>query len=672
MNDGEYRLGYRSDIEGLRAIAVLLVVSAHAALPGLAGGFVGVDVFFVLSGFLITGLLVREISTTGRLRFVDFYVRRLRRLLPALAVMLLVVCVLAALLLGPAEQQDQADAAGAAALWLSNVHFAFAKLDYFSADTQTNLFLHTWSLGVEEQFYLVWPLLLIWLLPDQTFAKGVLRLKIGICVVMVVSLTLCVWLTYVAPQLAFYMMPMRAWQFSIGALTWLFFNQYGKHETWQPHYRWAMVMRGVGWLGLAMILVAGIAFNTHMPYPGAYASLPTLGAVFVLAAGSAASVGGVGRLLSWRPLQALGRISYSWYLWHWPVLLLGTVVADSGAMSYRLLAIAISLMLAMASYQWVEEPVRHQRRLLTYGRKTLLLAIAMMALGDLSAALWNTRTSVRMDSPELRRFTKARIDSPIIYGMGCDDWYSSDEVKPCTFGAANAPHTVVLMGDSIAGQWFPAVSRIFGNSDWRLLVLTKSSCPMVDEPFFYERIGREYGECDRWRDRSLTYLNTIKPDVVLISTVGTNGFSEREWVDGTTRVLSRLGKASRHVFILRSTPNLPFNGPACLAAHLGRPKWLGSTFSCGAMLNDPHANRVFQWIQRAAGGFSNVSTIDLNDEICPERICTAERQGQVVFRDTQHLTASFAASLAPILEKRMSGMYPMSGESNISDLPVSH
>lgn len=672
MNDGEYRLGYRGDIEGLRAIAVLLVVSAHAGLPGLAGGFVGVDVFFVLSGFLITGLLVREISTTGHLRFVDFYVRRLRRLLPALAVMLLVVCAFAALLLGPAEQRGQADAAGAAALWLSNVHFAFTRLDYFSADTQTNLFLHTWSLGVEEQFYLVWPLLLIWLLPDRTFAKGVSRLKIGICVVMVVSLALCVWFTYAVPALAFYMMPMRAWQFSAGAMTWLFFNRYGTHDTWQPRYRWAMVMRGGGWAGLAMILAAGLAFNTRMPYPGAYALIPTLGAVGVLAAGSVVSFGGVGRLLSWRPMQALGRISYSWYLWHWPVLLLAAVVADSSAMSYRLLAIVVSLMLAMASYRWVEEPVRHQQRLLAHGRKTLLLAVAVMMLGNVSATHWDTLTSVRSDSPELRRFTRARIDSPVIYGMGCDDWYNSDEMKPCMFGAANAAHTVVLMGDSIAGQWFPAIARIFSNSDWRVLVLTKSSCPMVNAPFFYERIGREYGECDRWRDRSLTYLSTIKPDAVLISTVATNGFSEKEWVDGTASVLNRLSKASGHVFILRSTPYLPFNGPACLAVHQSRPKWLGSTSSCISALNDPHADMVFQWIQRATDSFPNVSTIDLSDEICPGQICSAERQGQIVFRDTQHLTASFAASLAPALEKRMDIAHAMPSAANIPDSSVRH
>ncbi len=150
MKGHDYRLGYRADLEGLRAVAILLVVAVHAGVPWLRGGFVGVDVFFVLSGFLITGLLVQEVSDTGRLRFAEFYVRRLRRLLPALLVMLLVVGALAALLLAPAEQREQSSAAAMAALWLSNIHFAFARLDYFAPGTETNLFLHTWSLGVEE------------------------------------------------------------------------------------------------------------------------------------------------------------------------------------------------------------------------------------------------------------------------------------------------------------------------------------------------------------------------------------------------------------------------------------------------------------------------------------------------------------------------------------------
>ena len=221
MNGHEYRLGYRADLEGLRAMAILLVVAAHAGIPGLAGGFIGVDVFFVLSGFLITGLLTQEVATTGHIRFIDFYVRRLRRLLPALLVMVLAVVALTFLLLSPQEQRDQLPAAAMSTVWASNIHFALARLDYFSPGTETNLFLHTWSLAVEEQFYLVWPALLAWLL-GRNNTQGAVRLKTGMWSVLVASLVACVLLTRTEPLLAFYMMPLRAWQFAAGALVCLY------------------------------------------------------------------------------------------------------------------------------------------------------------------------------------------------------------------------------------------------------------------------------------------------------------------------------------------------------------------------------------------------------------------------------------------------------------------
>lgn len=213
---------FRSDIEGLRAIAILLVVAAHAGVPWLAGGFIGVDVFFVLSGFLITGKLVHEATTTGRIQLLPFYVRRLRRLLPALLMMLLVVGVASRWLLSPAALGEQFLTAQMAALWLSNWYFALGNLDYFAPGSETNLYLHTWSLGVEEQFYLVWPALVLWLLARDG-ERGIARLRIGMWAVLLASLLACIALTRTAPLLAFYMMPLRAWQFAAGALVWLMF-----------------------------------------------------------------------------------------------------------------------------------------------------------------------------------------------------------------------------------------------------------------------------------------------------------------------------------------------------------------------------------------------------------------------------------------------------------------
>ncbi|MEW9571150.1 acyltransferase family protein [Rhodanobacter sp. Si-c] len=652
MKGHEYRLGYRADLEGLRAVAILLVVAVHAGVPWLRGGFVGVDVFFVLSGFLITGLLVQEVSGTGRLRFAEFYVRRLRRLMPALLLMLLVVGVLAALLLAPAEQREQSSAAAMAALWLSNVHFAFARLDYFAPGTETNLFLHTWSLGVEEQFYLIWPALLVWLLGHDG-ERGIARLKVGMLAVLLASLATCVLLTYKAPQLAFYMMPMRAWQFAAGALVWLFFkapkaptdSSLGRNRPGWLH--------AAGWLGLVLIALAGTLFSAYIPYPGAYALLPTLGAAGVVAAGCVATQPtGVSRLLSWRPLQWIGGISYSWYLWHWPILLLGHAVTGSDAPIYRACWVLLSLSLACLSCACIESPIRNRQEWLARPRMAIFGALALMLVANSLCLRWYNQADERMKSPAMQRYVMAHGDAPVIYGMGCDDWYASDRVRICAFGPANAPHTAVLMGDSHAGQWFPAVAKAFDRPGWRLLVLTKSACPMVDEPFFYARIGKEYMVCTTWRAHALEKVVALKPDVLLLGSAEYD-FTREQWIDGTARVLAALSPATGHIYILRDTPLLPFDGPNCLAGHEGRPAWLGRQHACTAPAVDPRAEQVYRWLEQAAARFTNVSTLDLDPQVCPGGTCSAERGGLVVFRDSQHLTGSFAASIGSVLAQKL-------------------
>jgi len=654
MSANEYRLGYRGDIEGLRAVAILLVVAAHAGVPWLAGGFVGVDVFFVLSGFLITGLLVQEITSTGRLQLIDFYVRRLRRLLPALLVMLVVVSLLATLLLAPAAQRDQASAAAMAAVWLSNIHFAFAGLDYFAAGTETNLFLHTWSLGVEEQFYLIWPILLVGLLNFRRDAgRGVERLGRAMLLIIVLSLAACIVLIRMAPPLAFYMMPLRAWQFSAGALVWLYFKgpMNERADTSRLSRPW-MLSRPLGWLGLAMIVAAGLLFNANMAYPGFYAVLPTLGAMLVIAAGTQSDRAGVVRYLSWRPLQWIGRVSYSWYLWHWPILLLGRAVTPLDRPAYRAAWIALSLVLAVVSHVCIERPIRGQKLWLTHRRMAVLGALALMVVANVLCIRWYNHASDWMQRPEQQRYAHAHADAPAIYAAGCDDWYHSDQVRICSFGPADAGHTAVLMGDSIAGQWFPAVAEWAGKSGWRVLVVTKSSCPMVDQPIFYARIGRMYTECATWREHALQQVASIKPDLVLMGSVSTYEFTQAQWIDGTTSVLKAIAGSSGHVYLLRGTPHLPFDGPDCLAANSGRPDWLGLPSACSAAYHDEQNEHVYEWLQQASRSFANVSVIDLNDSICPHGTCDAERNGVVVFRDSQHMTATFAALLGGVLGRQ--------------------
>jgi peptidoglycan/LPS O-acetylase OafA/YrhL len=659
-----YRLGYRTDIEGLRAIAILLVVAAHAKVTWLAGGFIGVDVFFVLSGYLITGLLVREIEATGNLRFAEFYARRFRRLLPGLLLMLVGTSILAYLLIAPGDQSAQANAAASAAAWISNLYFTYSDSGYFTPTANTNLFLHTWSLGVEEQFYLVWPLVVIFGLNFglKTELESSNRRR---C--FLVFVTLCfssfiasIWLMRNDPISAFFMMPPRAWQFSLGAIAWLWLGK-SQHESpktplqrkYFEEMRRASNSAAFGWLGLLAIVYSAFRLDTNTPYPGAWALLPSIGTVMVLVSGTHSHANGVGKLLSTRLMQMIGHVSYSWYLWHWPILLLGATVLDFESAATRFSLILLSLVLAVLSNSMVENPIRRCTRLIARPRLAVAgsLAVAIAASGI--ANHWHSIAIDRMMSPEQIRYQLARLDLPVIYGMGCDDWYKSAGVRICAFGPENASHTAIAMGDSIGLQWFPALQIIFDKPDWRLLVLTKSSCPMVDEPFFYSRIGREYTECSEWRDKALTEIAALKPDVVVLGSTDNYDFTATQWKEGTERLLNPLVNSARRVFILRSTPRTLFDGPSCSTPRSALFRFLSGDQHCASVALNEHNDLVFKSLVSASSRFSNVRTIDMNDAVCPNGMCRAERDGLIVFRDTQHLSAKFATSLADALSEQL-------------------
>lgn len=239
------------------------------------------------------------------------------------------------------------------------------------------------------------------------------------------------------------------------------------------------------------------------------------------------------------------------------------------------------------------------------------------------------------------------MDAPSIYGYGCDDWYHSADVKFCQFGKDDAKHTAVIIGDSIGLQWFPAVATVFDDLGWRLLAVTKSSCPIVDEPYFYARIGREYTECSQWREKALSQIQKLKPEVLIIGSSISPSFSSEQWTEGTKRVLAKVSPFANRVYILRATPALPFNGPDCLSGRNWRPRQLLFSSDCTAHSVDPRADEIFAALSLAARSYKNVSMLDMNESVCPNHQCSAERENRVVFRDNQHLTGSFAESLSP-------------------------
>lgn len=630
--------GFRPEIEGLRAIAILLVIAAHFGIPGFNAGFIGVDIFFVISGRLITSILVREHENHGRINLPRFYANRLRRLFPALALTVIVSSVAVYYLLSTTRQVGQSHAAAAAIVWLSNVYFTFADVNYFGQELASNIFLHTWSLGVEEQFYLVWPLLLLLVL--GLTAKLGRRLLLAILVmVFIASLATCLWLAPQQPNFAFYMMPTRAWQFAAGGLTWLLSKQ---ASSAQNHV--------AGVIGLALLLLALLIINPHTLYPSALALLPTLATCALLWAGTA--TGQITqRLLSLPWMQRIGGLSYSWYLWHWPVLVIGEeLLPIKGHAGNALLALVLSLALAWLTHHLLENPIRFGKPKQWLPRWQIGAALVLMVLFNSQILRWHTKTQNLISQEQTGNiYLRAAADLPIIYQHGCDEWYQSDEVKPCVYGQAQASKTAVLMGDSIGAQWFNTIAEMHDPQKWRLLVPTKSSCPMIEAPFFYERIGREYTECQTWRRNAITWLNTQKIDRLFLGGTASPAFSDQEWQEGTAKLLGQFEKIIPAIYLIEANPTLGFSGPDCLMKYQA-----SAPEKCAQGRADNSRYRhVATLLEEVTTRYKNVHWLETASAVCPEGQCSALQGNTVVFRDTQHLTASFTTQATPHFLKQV-------------------
>src|SRR5882757_2700299 len=337
----------RTDVEGLRAVAIILVVAFHAGVAGITGGFIGVDVFYVLSGYLITGLLVREIREKSRLNLLQFYARRMRRLLPASALVLIVSLMAAIALFAPQELNFAARGARASALYVSNVFFAATAGDYFGPRVATNPMLHTWSLSVEEQFYVFWPLVILLGLQVWKSMRGLTLAIIGLTAI---SLAASILLVKHYSTFAFYMLPSRVWEFGIGGLAMLLpRNPVSASRSFGPI---------LSWLGFALILASTVLISSAVAFPGWIALLPVMGTVLTLIVGAEQPRRGADALLANRVIQWFGRHSYSWYLWHWPSLVIVAIVLPNTGFAGKMGAVVASLILAALTHRFVENPIR--------------------------------------------------------------------------------------------------------------------------------------------------------------------------------------------------------------------------------------------------------------------------------------------------------------------------
>jgi peptidoglycan/LPS O-acetylase OafA/YrhL len=368
--------GFRPDIEGLRAVAVVLVLVYHARFGWASGGFIGVDVFFVLSGFLITSLLLRELATTGTVSLANFWARRARRLLPSSGLVILATLVAGRVLLDGLSQGDLARDAIAASLFAANIRFTAVGTDYLASQLAPSPLLHFWSLAVEEQFYVVWPGLLLVLVRFMRLSRRGLASLIA--VMWVVSLAICVRVTTDSPPWAFFMLPARAWELLTGA---------GLALVGRRMMRVAEPVRAVlGWLGLAAIVALAGFLDASSPFPGWWALGPVAAAAAVISAGDAVR-SGPAALLRVRPLQWLGARSYALYLWHYPMLILAERRWGPLPVGTRLALLGGAVVLAAASHRLVENPVRHSRPLAALPVRSLVMGAWVCVVGVGAAVL---------------------------------------------------------------------------------------------------------------------------------------------------------------------------------------------------------------------------------------------------------------------------------------------
>lgn len=650
--------GFRPDIEGLRGIAVLIVVAFHCGIPGFSGGFVGVDVFFALSGYLISGLLINEVEKTSHVRLLHFYARRARRLLPASALVVAATLGAGAILFAPQELLFAARAARATALYISNVFFAINAADYFAPGVETNPMLHTWSLAVEEQFYLFWPFLIVLGLQVWKSRRGLIALLSGLTFI---SFVFCIWLTKRGGPFAFYSLPARAWEFGIGGLA-------------------AMIPLGLfrrvsaGWLGLGGIGIAAVLGSASLVsaaqgFPGWVAAVPVVGTVVVLVAGAewrrtgrqAVGAGRIGpeALLSSAPLQFLGKMSYSWYLWHWPFLVFAAALVPNVGTAGRSVAAVASLGAALFAYAVVENPIRFHPRLVGHPAVTLALAAVIMVCSVASsvAAIRVARALGR--APELRAVTTAVDDIAAMQRERCVTLAESAAVRTCTFGDPVAAITVVLFGDSHAIQWFNALKEIAHARGWRLLTVLKSGCPA----FYVAPL--EGGEaaarnCNEWHAAAMRLIVGLRPSLVIagsattyldLKRAGRPELDLQQWREGARRTFLFLSRAGIPVAAMRDTPRPNFEVPTCLA-RLVRHGWYPGG-NCEFRRSSALRPAAFAAETSAADGLGDIHFVDMTEEFCDSRVCWAMKDGMVVYRDDNHLTGTYTARLAPVLESKL-------------------
>ncbi len=665
----------RRDIQALRAIAVTLVVVYHFWPEGLTGGYVGVDVFFVISGFLITLHLLQKPIRGARDLF-SFWARRVRRLIPAASLVLVVTLAASLVWLPSTVHARVAQEVMASSLYVENWWLALSSTDYLATDQLHSPTQHYWSLSVEEQFYILWPVLLgLTYLVTRRWGRGSSRAPLlVVAVVGLLSLAWSVVFTGDDAAQAYFVSTTRVWELGVGAALAALV-----HLGFSPR---ATLTRAVlVWGGLAAIAASAVLFSGATPFPGSAALLPTVGAAMVIAARSDDLRASPRRLWSVRPVQWLGDISYSVYLWHWPAIVIAPFALGSDLdLVQKLLLILVVLVLSTLSKRWVEDLMRFTPRIArSTGRSFGLLAVCLtLTVGLAGAALYTTDRAaaaardvvvdpaadcVGVDAVRteacaggattlIQAPVVAAEDKPEVYADNCWNNRPFTSHTVCHYGTKGAPVRVALYGNSHAGQWEPPIVRTVDEQGWALDTYLGSECYSVDVPVSFSNATLQQN-CSDWNDWSRTAIVKGRYDLVVMSDrsfqplAGVSAADKQKVAAASyTRVIDAFVKSGAKVLVIRDTPGAKGSVPDCVAAHEQDPSACATPEREG-IEPDPLAAAA-----TALGG-PDVSVLDVTDLLCRDGSCPAVIGGLITYFDHGHMTRTFSSTLHPEVSRAL-------------------
>ncbi|PYI39829.1 acyltransferase [Arthrobacter psychrolactophilus] len=677
----------RLDLQGLRILAVGLVIIYHLYPGSLPGGFVGVDIFFVISGYLIVGSLVRELAKTGSIGLGTFYARRIRRLLPASTLVLLGVMVASVVVLPQSRWQEVARDVVASALQVQNWNQAFGSTSYEAAGELVSPVQHFWSLAVEEQFYLLIPLLLLVAAACARLIKrGAESAALWLLLILAAaSLIHSIVFSRQSHDFAYLATTTRMWELALGGITALVFSRLRLNS---------LTQLAAGWIGLAMVLVSAVTVTTTMAFPGYIALVPVLGTVLIIVAGAPGKGVaefdrfGFSRFLSLRPLTYLGDISYSLYLWHWPVIVFYILLAgQQPGIVAGVGILLLSLVLASLSYHLVEQRFRHGKPATPTGegnqpprvqnRSAFALAAGLILLSCLSAAgPWSVVQAKSMqtvsdlatpDYPgalalDTDRNVKVRegveiIPDPAIamkdktrlYRDGCAAYDPAKiDDSMCRYGDPTGTKSLVLIGDSHAGQYLEPLEAMAKTHGWRVRAMVRNGCPFNAAPAASATVT--YTNCSSQNAVSLDKILGEKPDRVVISAMTPHGYNESlnwRWesddvvVDGYEQMIRPLLTAGIKVSVIADNPYPERSIPDCVARNGAQSP---ECVTVRQQTKDP--------LLTAAEKLSDVQVIDPTSFFCVGNSCPPVIGNVLVYRDN-HLTTTFAETLETLLTKKL-------------------